>query len=662
MTGTIITGTTHTSITLTSTASNPVSVTSTAEITPTSANIGALYGEQGKSWTITNVGLISDGTNGNGIQLGRSSNYVGASIITNQTGGTISGVYGIRVYNSAASSITNQTSASIIAIQQTANTGSAVYMYGSGTVTNFGTITAPTSNSNSRGVLLENGGVIINNSTGTITGAVGILINGIGTVTNAGTIKAGGTAGTAVHFSTSGANRLIVDPNAAFYGGVVGGSGGLELASGASAGTLTATNFTGFNAIDFDSGSQWTLSGSSSALTGVITGFTTNDTIDLTGFFATAASYSTVTHNLTLTNSIQAHETLHFSGGPFSNGTVPVTTNATGTVLTDQVCFVAGTCIATLSGEVPVEQLAVGDLVLTYHGEAKPIVWIGTGRTLVTRGRRNAAKPVIVRKNAIADNVPHRDLHVTKGHALYFSEDDVLIPAEFLVNHRSIVWDDRALEVEIYHIELETHDVLLANGAPAESYRDDGNRWLFGNANTGRGQPVKPHYAMVQTGGPSVDAIWRSLRERSGLRLDVATTGEADLHLLVDGRRLDGRPVGTGVHVFRLPRSPRSVRVASRAGAQDELGLARDPRRLGVALGRVMLWQGRHVKVIEADNELLCDGFHAFEVDNGFRWTNGDALLPGALFDGVGENCILELHVACTAQYPLSENQAGIIT
>ena len=86
--------------------------------------------------------------------------------------------------------------------------------------------------------------------------------------------------------------------------------------------------------------------------------------------------------------------------------------------------------------------------------------------------------------------MPHYDLHVTKGHALFI--DGVLIPVEFLVNHRSILWDDQAREVTLYHVELETHDVLLANGAPAESYRDDGNRWLFHNANSGWDQPAKP--------------------------------------------------------------------------------------------------------------------------------------------------------------------------
>ncbi len=174
--------------------------------------------------------------------------------------------------------------------------------------------------------------------------------------------------------------------------------------------------------------------------------------------------------------------------------------NVLGYTLSDTgVCFLAGTQIATPSGEVPVERLAGGDIVLTSRGNVRPIVWIGAGRVLATPGRRSAATPVTVRKGALADNVPTRDLHVTKGHSLLL--DDALIPVEELVNHRSILWDDRAQEVTVYHIELETHDVLLADGAPAESYRDDGNRWLFRNGNTGWGLPPAPPCAAGTDGG-----------------------------------------------------------------------------------------------------------------------------------------------------------------
>ena len=126
---------------------------------------------------------------------------------------------------------------------------------------------------------------------------------------------------------------------------------------------------------------------------------------------------------------------------------------------------------------------------------------------------------------------------MTKAHSLYI--DDVLIPVEFLVNHRTILWDDRAQEVEIYHVELDSHDVLVANGAPAESYRDDGNRWLFQNANSGWHLPPQDPYAPVLTGGPVVDGVWRRLLDRAGPRALPPMTDDPDLHLVIDGARLD---------------------------------------------------------------------------------------------------------------------------
>ena len=185
-------------------------------------------------------------------------------------------------------------------------------------------------------------------------------------------------------------------------------------------------------------------------------------------------------------------------------------------------CFLPGTLISTPSGQTKVERLSVGDLVRTASGQVRPIVWIGTGRALATRGRRNAATPVIVRKGALGANVPHADLRVTKGHSFYL--DGVLIPVEFLVNHRSILWDDRAQEVSIYHIELETHDVLLANGAPAESYRDDGNRWLFQNANSRMGPAAE---ATVRAGADRWAGGGRGVAAAAGPRRSAAG-GAAD--------------------------------------------------------------------------------------------------------------------------------------
>ena len=323
---------------------------------------------------------------------------------------------------------------------------------------------------------------------------------------------------------------------------------------------------------------------------------------------------------------------LDFTGGGFplelaAGSTIePAFSDDNGGAYVGAICFLRGARIATPCGEVPVEQLAVGDRVLTASGAARPIVWIGVGHALAVCGRRSAATPVIVRKGALGDNTPNKDLHITKGHSLYI--DGVLIPVELLVNHRSILWDDRAREVTIYHVELDEHDILVANGAAAESYRDDGNRWLFLNANEGWDQPPKPPCAPVLTGGPVVDAIWRRLRDRSGRARPVPLTEEPDLHLRVDGQRVDATMRIGGAYFFTLNAPGQEVRIVSRAAVPQELGLSYDPRCLGVALRSLAIRRETPFRVTEADSPSLTDGFHGYEADGGFRWTDGDAGVP----------------------------------
>ncbi len=664
--------------------------------TVTNAASGAIYGYagvdvRGSSGTVINAGSIG-GSGADGVTF-RSGGYVNnmlSAAITGYTGVNIAGgsgtvvnagtIGGVGLFHATGISLSSgglvsNAAAGVI----TGYTG--IYALGLATVDNSGQITG-TSAAGYEGISLAAGGTVFN--AGTITGVAGIAI-GLG-------------------YNGGGGDRLIINPGAVFQGSVVAQTGilpldgnTLELASAGATGTLTGVGsaYAGFGTITSDANATWVVAGSvigggtveigaaseitfnGSVASAWATGFTANTGTlglgDPAGFSPTV--YGFRAGNTFDFTSISSAGSLH--AGIFgsnlltlaSSGTVlaqvtiapsPSLATATflatpdgrfGTFVTEgpPICFLPGTMIATPLGETEVERLHPGDTVLTAGGQERRIVWIGAGRVLATRGQRSAATPVIVRKGALAENVPHHDLRISKAHSLFL--DGVLIPVEFLVNHRSILWDDRAQEVSLYHIELETHDVLLANGAAAESYRDDGNRWLFQNANDAWGQPPQRPCARVLTEGPVLDAIWQRLLDRSGPRPRLLLTGDPDLHVVVDGQRIDAASRDGAFHVFRLAVPAPDLHVLSRSAAPQELGLHRDPRLLGVALRQVLIRQGTRRRVIEVDDARLTDGFHRFEPDNGWRWTDGDAVLPAALFAGFAGTVELVLHCGAATQY-----------
>lgn len=146
------------------------------------------------------------------------------------------------------------------------------------------------------------------------------------------------------------------------------------------------------------------------------------------------------------------------------------------------VCFVEGTLILTADGEVPVERLRVGDLVVTpgQPSPLSPVVWVGRRHVDITRQRHAAqAAPVRIKAGALAEGIPFRDLFVSPDHALFI--DGVLVPARLLVNGLTIVLQSWWREVVYHHVELARHVVIVSDGALSESYLEDGNRHLFDN-------------------------------------------------------------------------------------------------------------------------------------------------------------------------------------
>jgi hypothetical protein len=144
-------------------------------------------------------------------------------------------------------------------------------------------------------------------------------------------------------------------------------------------------------------------------------------------------------------------------------------------------CFCTGTLIATDRGEQPIETLRIGDRVATLYGTYRQIRWIGrqsyAGTFLIGR---HLMLPICVKANAIAPGMPSRDLWVSPGHALFI--DGQLVPAWRLVNGTSITQAASVDQVVYLHIELDRHDIIVANGLHAESFLDEDCRGQFHNA------------------------------------------------------------------------------------------------------------------------------------------------------------------------------------
>ncbi|MGA7328354.1 MAG: Hint domain-containing protein [Rhodomicrobium sp.] len=144
-----------------------------------------------------------------------------------------------------------------------------------------------------------------------------------------------------------------------------------------------------------------------------------------------------------------------------------------------QKCFLPQTRIATPDGEVKVEELRIGESVLTASGDIGPVKWIG--RQQFERASNPGAAPIKISRFAIDGKAPHADLYVSPGHAIYIG--GVLIPARYLVNGITIVADAKPemLTITYYHVELDTHEAILAEGLAVESSLGD-DRSSFDNA------------------------------------------------------------------------------------------------------------------------------------------------------------------------------------
>lgn len=568
----------------------------------------------------------------------------GGGVVTNQSSGVFDGGgIGISVGNSAGAVVNFG--------KVTGTYGSGVVLGAGGTVTNSGSI-----HGGSYGI--SGTGMVFNS--GTITGgSIGVRLTS-GTVTNSGSISGG--LGTAVFFS-GGNDRVVLQAGFGFTGGLYGGLGTDTLELDGSAGALTANynalGLTGFENILFGTGDNATLIiTNSSGTVGVISGFdATTETIDLTGIGSNGqvTNHDTVNQRVTITGSLGS-VTLQLDA---SDGTVFATApdGSGGTNFTIP-CFCRGTLIRTASGEVPVEALAVGDRVETLSGQTHPIKWIGRRAydQRFVRGNRNIL-PVRILAGALTAGLPVRDLCVSPEHALYLR--GLFLPARHLINGVTIRQEGWDGDIEYFHIELDSHEVIFAEGAAAETFVAFGGRGMFHNGvefaalyPNDRPPAWEPYEALLERakrGLPSVRAGLLARAERLG-----RISRDPDLHLLVDGEIVRADAIDGGVHGFKVPAGAREIRIASRSVVPAETEIrSPDRRRVGVPVRRISLGGAGRRIAVGPGCDLLCTGFHADEGSH--RWTDGDALLPPELLAAVpGDLTLVEVETVTTGlHYPV---------
>jgi hypothetical protein len=186
------------------------------------------------------------------------------------------------------------------------------------------------------------------------------------------------------------------------------------------------------------------------------------------------------------------------------------------------VCFLAGTAIACPGGARPVEDLAVGDLVLTADGDVRPVRFVGRQSFATLFADPCRTRPVRIAAGALGDGLPLRDLCVSPDHALLV--DGALVQAGALVNGTTIApMTDLPARFTYFHVELDDHALILAEGVPAETFVDNVTRRRFDNyadyvALYGEGTPTIAEMALPRV--KSARQLPHALRRRLAAGMD----------------------------------------------------------------------------------------------------------------------------------------------
>ncbi len=237
--------------------------------------------------------------------------------------------------------------------------------------------------------------------------------------------------------------------------------GGYTILSAPSFGTLTINH----NAANGEGGYTWTFVFDSDdpALDGLDRGQSMDVTFNIR---VTDVSYNTANGFATTVNGTTVVDTHQVTITIFGE---------------NEVCFARGSQILTEHGPCPVERLKIGDKLVTRDGGLKPIRWIASSKVTDARRRGNSQlEPVAIAPGTFAPGIPSRTLRLSPQHRvllegayvdMLIAEPAVLASAKSLINGKNIYHcGDEIEDLEYWHIALDQHEVIYAEGCPVETF------------------------------------------------------------------------------------------------------------------------------------------------------------------------------------------------
>ncbi|BAU37484.1 outer membrane protein [Acetobacter pasteurianus NBRC 101655] len=507
------------------------------------------------------------------------------------------------------------------------------------------------------------------------TGTISITNNADVTAAN---WNIGDSSGATAAVTVSDGASLTLDNSDKIASGstvIVGNSGTLVL-DGVSSNTPGQIQFSGGNGtIEVGAGTNLTI-------IQYITNISVNDTIVLDGTIADGVVYEDGVYTLT-DNGKPIQGTASFQLPAANEGSTFTVTNVNGKTYlnaTTVVCFLAGSMIRTSEGDVAVEDIQIGDQLVTFdwkHNKevTHPVVWVGKAHAMVRAGLPDdeAGYPVRVLKDAIADGVPYKDMLITAEHCLFF--EGKFVPVRMLVNGVSIFYDKSITSYDYYHVETDQHSVITADGMLTESYLDTGNRRAFrqeGKVATLRGAVqswVEDAGAPLCVDRAFVEPLFHKLEARensvTGCQMpteQAVVVADPNLHLVTQAGAIIRPMRHEGQrYSFMLPANTQSVRIVSRASRPaDVIGpFVDDRRQMGVAVADVHFITAKKLHPITAHLQAhKPEGWHDTDWTD-CAWTNGNAVLPLGDFTK-GSMGLLSLTVRAAGPYLLDESEKQV--